>query len=255
MDVYGTLENRGEAATVGHSQRLRSLLSIAKARLDSLVKEVWFHPRFNVLYPEFLFATYGVTMASAPAMRMAARCCEEAGTNDGLHRWLRDYYLEHAAEEEDHGDWLLADLASLGVSRERVLERLPYSSVAALVGAQYYWMRHVHPVAYLGYIAVVEVPADVEFLREVSERTGIPPASMSCHLRHAELDPEHVAEFDATLDRLVLTPRQRELITVSAITTIGHLERLFEDVLEHFGWIGDAESRATIFTTRGVLLV
>ena len=240
---------------VTNSQRLRTILSLAQKNLSSLIHEVWFHPRLDALYPEFLFAAYGLTMASAPAMRLAARCCAEVEDKDPLNQWLKDYYLEHAEEEDGHGEWLLADLASLGVERQRVRQRLPYPSVAALVGSQYYWMRHVHPIAYLGYIAVVEEPAQLDFLHEVSRRTGIPLASMSCHVQHAELDPGHVAEFDATLDSLPLTPEQRDLITVSAITTIGHLERVFTDILEHFKRLEDPASASTIFTASGTVLV
>lgn len=233
---------------VTHSQRLRMVLSLAEVRLESLIGQVWCHPRLDALYPEFLFATYGLTLASAPAMRLAARCCNDADSIDALNQWLRDYYLEHAEEEDGHAEWLLADLASLGVSRERVLQRLPYSSVAALVGSQYYWMQHVHPIAYLGFIAVVEAPAQISFLQEVSRRTGLPLSSMSCHYRHAELDPGHVAEFDTALDSLPLTPAHQDLITVSAITTIGHLERVFSDILEHFERIHDPAGASTIFT-------
>ena len=240
---------------VTHSQRLRGVLLLAQKGLASQIQEVWFHTRFGELYPEFLFAMYGVTVASAPAMRLAARCCAEAGKDDPLNEWLREYYLEHAAEEEDHGEWLLDDLSRLGVARERVLERLPYPSVAALVGSQYYWMQHVHPIAYLGFIAVLEAPAQMEFLQEVSERSGIPLDCMSCHVRHAELDLGHVAEFDATLDSLPLTPEHRDLITVSAITTIGHMERVFADILEHFERIRNPVNAATIFTTGDTVLV
>ena len=244
-----------EMEMVTHSQRLRGILSLAQKSLAQLIHEVWFHERFGELYPEFLFAMYGVTVASAPAMRLAARCCAEAENDDPLNGWLREYYLEHAAEEEDHGEWLLADLNSLGVARERVLERLPYPSVAALIGSQYYWMQHVHPIAYLGFIAVLEAPAQIEFLREVSERSGIPLACMSCHMRHAELDVGHVAEFDATLDSLRLTQEHRDLITVSAITTIGHLERVFAEILEHFERIRNPVNASTIFTTGDTVLV
>lgn len=231
-----------------HSQRLRSVLSLAENRLASLIHQVWFHPRLDVLYPEFLFSSYGLTLASAPAMRTAARICSDLPGSDPLHGWLQAYYLEHAEEEDGHADWLLDDLASLGISRERVIERLPYASVAALVGSQYYWMHHVHPIAYLGYIAVIETPAQIDFLQEVSHRTGIPLSSMSCHYRHAQLDPGHVAEFDAALDSLPLSPAHRDLITVSAIATIGHLERVFADILEHFQRIDSPHSAATIFT-------
>jgi hypothetical protein len=169
--------------------------------------------------------------------------------NDPLASWLGNYYLEHAEEEQGHEQWLLADLEGLGIPRERVLARVPYVSVAALVGAQYYWMLHVHPIAYLGYIAVLEAPALIEFLEEVSARTGIPLSSMSGHVMHARLDPGHVEEFDATLDSLTLTERHRDLITVSAIATISHLENVFSDVLEHFARIGDPARASTIFTS------
>lgn len=235
------------SAVTSRSRRLRATLSLARSRLTELIRAAWYHPRLGELYPELLFATYGVTMASAPAMRMAADRCEEL-MGDPLCDLLQGYYREHAAEEQDHGEWLLSDLASLGIGRERVLERLPYPSVAALVGSQYYWIRHVHPAAYLGYIAVLEAGAEAEFLREVHERTGIPLSSMSCHLRHAELDPGHVAEFDAALDVFPLTRELEELITVSAITTIGHLEKVFTDIVEHFGRIWDPALRTTVFT-------
>ncbi len=231
-----------------HSQRLRSVLALTENRLASLIHQVWFHPRLDVLYPEFLFATYGLTLASAPAMRTAANLCRQQPGDDSLHHWLEEYYIEHAEEEDGHADWLIEDLASLGISRERVIHRLPYASVAALVGSQYYWMQHVHPIAYLGYIAVIEAPAQFDFLQEVSRRTGIPLASMSCHCRHAELDPGHVAEFDAALDSLPLSAAHQDLITVSAIATIGHLERVFTDLLEHFQRIDQLSAASTIFT-------
>ncbi|MGI8772225.1 MAG: hypothetical protein ACR2JE_12410, partial [Acidobacteriaceae bacterium] len=104
------------------------------------------------------------------------------------------------------------------------------------------------PLAFLGYIAVLESPAQMEFLTEVSERTGIPLSSMSAHVLHARLDPEHVAEFDVMLDGLTLTAAQQDLLTVSTITTIAHLERVFADLLERFGRLEKPEHTETIFT-------
>lgn len=232
-----------------HSQRLRETISLVRGHLCSLIGDVWFHPRLSELYPEFLFAMYGVTASSAPAMRAAADRCAAGLGDDPLAAWLQDYYREHAEEEAGHEQWMLNDLASLGVPRERVLQRLPYASVAALVGVQYYWMFHVHPIAYLGYIAVVEAPTSIDFLEEVSHRTGIPLSSMFGHVMHARLDPDHVAEFDAALDSLPLLPHHQDLLTVSAIATVAHLENMFSDILEHFARIGDPTSAATIFTS------
>jgi hypothetical protein len=187
-------------------------------------------------------------------MRAAAERCSAELADGPLAAWLHEYYLEHAEEEAGHEQWLLNDLASLGVPRQQVLALLPHPSVAALVGVQYYWMFHVHPIAYLGYIAVLEAPTSIDFLEGVSLRTGIPLASKSCHVMRARLDPGHVAEFDATLDSLPLLPRHQDLITSSAIATIAHLEHVFSDVLEHFGRIDDPASAATIFTSPGVAI-
>lgn len=231
------------------SERLRGTIALVRAPLTSLIRKVWFHPRLGELYPEFLFAIYGVTASSAPAMLTAAERCSVLASTDPLAGWLRDYFLEHAEEEQGHERWLEDDLASLGISRADLSARLPYTSVAALVGLQYYWMLHVHPIAYLGYIAVLEAPTLLEFLEEVSQRNGIPLSSMSGHVLHATLDPGHVAEFDRTLDLLPLTQQHRDLITVSAIATVAHLERVFSDILEHFERVDDPARSGSIFTS------
>lgn len=237
-----------------HSQRLRATVSLVRGRLNSLIQEVWFHPRLSELFPEFLFAMHGITVASGPAMRAAAARCSLLEPGDPLAAWLRKYYLEHAEEESGHEEWLLDDLASLGIPRDQVLRRLPYPSVAALVGVQYYWMFHVHPIAYLGYISVVEEPASMEFLESVSRRTGIALWSMSGHVMHARLDPDHVAEFDAALDGLPLMEHHQDLISVSAIATVAHLENVFSDILEHFERISNPASAATVFTAPRIAL-
>jgi hypothetical protein len=216
------------------SERLRGTIDLVRGNLVETIRAVWFHPRFTDLYPEFLFATYAVTAASSPAMRLAAERAATLLPDEPLAGWLRDYLLEHAEEEQGHEQWILDDLESLGIPRDQVLARLPYPSAVALVGAQYYWMLHVHPIAYLGYIAVLEQPSSLDFLEEVSARTGIPLSSMSAHVHHATLDPGHVAEFDRTLDGLTITEREREIITISAITTVAHLQDIFSELLARF---------------------
>lgn len=247
MDIHEVVREPIQSEDGGRSHRLRATLSLTRGPLTELIREAWYHPRLGELYPELLFAMLGVMRASVPVMRLAAERSGELD-DDRLRDRLRDYYAEHAEEEQGHEEWLLDDLASLGIPRERALQRLPYPSVAALVGTQYYWIEHAHPVALLGYIAVLEQPAETAFLMEVHERTGIPLSSMSCHLNHAELDPDHVAEFDALLDTLPLSREQEELITVSAIATIGHLEKVFTDIVEHFGRIVSPALRGTVFT-------
>lgn len=246
MNAFPAVRQADGCDVLSRSRRLRAVLSLTEGGLTELVFQVWHHARLGELYPELLFANYGITMTTTPAMLLAAERCREVG--DPVCEELRAYYLKHAEEERGHERWLLADLESLGISRERVLRRLTYPGVAALAGAQYYWIRHVHPAAYLGYLAAIEVPPSAEFLREVRERTGIPATSMSGHLRHAEIDIGHMAELDAVLDTLPLSQDQEELIAVSAISTVGHLESLFTDLLKQFERISTPALHSTLFT-------
>lgn len=231
-----------------HSLRLRRTIALVSDSLSTRIERFWNHPRLAELYPEFLFAAHGVICASTPLLDAAADEAALRPESDELARRLAPYLREHAEEEDGHDRWLLEDLERCCIARERVLERIPYPSAAALAGAQHFWLRHVHPVAILGYLAVLENPASPAFLDQVAERSGLPPASMSAHMRHARLDVAHVAEFDAMLDALPLTQHHVNIITTSAITAVAHLDAFFADVLEHFSRIEDETLAHTIFT-------
>ena len=91
-------------------------------------------------------------------------------------------------------------------ARKDVLKRIPPPSAAALAGAQYYWIRHVHPVALLGFIAVLEgTPPDVDFFEATADRIGVPRKAFSNLLLHGKLDPQHRDDLDRALDSLPLT--------------------------------------------------
>ena len=167
-----------------HSRKLRRTIALASESLSERIDRFWTHPRLAEAYPEFLFATYGVISASTPLMQAAADEAAIRAGSDELAGVLEPYLREHAEEEAGHEEWVLDDLRFCGIERERVLERVPYPSVAAMVGAPYFWARHVHPVAFLGYLAVLENPASPEFLEGVSARSGLPLDAMSAHLRH-----------------------------------------------------------------------
>lgn len=231
-----------------HSLRLRRTIALVSDSLSARIERFWTHPRLSELYPEFLFAAYGVICASTPLLDAAADEAALRPESDELARMLAPYLREHAEEEDGHDRWLLDDLELCGIARARVLERIPYPSAAALAGAQHFWLRHVHPVAILGYLAVLENPASPAFLEKVAERSGLPPASMSAHMRHARLDVTHVAEFDAMLDALPLTAHHTDIIATSAIAAVAHLDAFFADVLEHFSRIEDDALARTIFT-------
>jgi hypothetical protein len=246
MEEAGMEKAFTKAAT--NSQRLRATIALVSTGLSSRIHAFWNHPRLAELYPEFLFALHGIVAASTPVMEQASHEAARLAASDPIAARLAPYLLEHAEEERGHDEWILDDLERLGIDRERVAARLPYPSVATLVGAQYYWARHAHPVAMLGYLAVLENPAAPEFLESVAARTGIPHSSMSTLLRHARLDVGHVAEFDRMLDTLPLSEQHRDIMTTSAIAAVSYLDAFFADVLERFSRIDDTQLSKSIFS-------
>ena len=132
-----------------------------------------------------------------------------------------------------HDETLLGDLQLLGRRREAVLERMPWPSVASLVGAQYYWILHHHPVAFLGYVGVMEgYPPSEDLVSTLVERTGFPREAFRTFAEHGELDPGHRDHLDRTLDALPLTERHEQVIGAAAIATVALATRVLEELLQ-----------------------
>jgi len=219
--------------TNGHSRRLREKIQVARPELDAVATALWTHPRLKELYPEFLFRNHAVIRASVPLMENAAAWCEKRKASDPLAARMGAYLNHHIPEERHHDDWVLEDLEVLGVRRQDVLARIPPPSVAALVGAQYYWIRHFHPVGLLGFIAVLEgTPPDVKYFERTADRAGIPQAAFSNLLRHGKLDPRHRDELDEALDTFPLTEDHHKLLGVSAFQTVHLLATVVEEIVD-----------------------
>ena len=174
-------------------------------------------------------------------MKAAAECASALAATDPVARALGEYLAEHAEEEKGHDEWALDDLEVLGITREEVSRRIPSPTVAALVGSQYYWMHHFHPVAYLSYIAVLEAPPSIDFLEDTVKRTGLPRSAFTTQFYHAKLDIHHVKEFDRMVDSLPLNEWHHSVLGVNAFHTAELLSRGFEDLVERF----ENESLAT----------
>lgn len=219
------------SVSTGESAHLRRTLELALPLLVVTGRRLWEHPRIRDLYPEYLLATHGVIRASVPLM---ARALERAqALNDPAAAGLAEYLEHHLDEERGHDDWLLEDLEVLGRSRDEVLARAPSPSVAALVGAQYYWIEHYHPVALLGYIGLLEgYPPTIADVDALMARTGYEREAFRTLIRHAELDPLHRDDFDEMLDRLSLSAEQSAVIGLSGLYSINAFTRVIVDILE-----------------------
>ena len=178
------------------------------------------HPRLGELWPEYLVLQHQIIRATVPLTEAALARAREIGESDPLAARLARYLEEHVDEELGHDETLLGDLERLGIDRKTVLARMPPPSVAGLVGGQYYWIHHYHPVAFLGYVALMEgYPPTPALIDELVQRTGRPRAAFRTYVEHAELDPGHRDRLDRTIDSLPLDQSHEVAMGISAIAT------------------------------------
>ena len=216
-----------------HGARLEAKIRLVRPRLEEVAGRVWKEPGAASRYPEYLIALHGVVRASVPLMEDALRRARELSARDGVAAGMVDYLERHVAEERGHDRWILEDLEALGMAERDVLVRPPADSTARAAGAQYYWIRHDHPVALLGYIAVLEGrPPRVEFLDRTVEATGLPRAALRTLYRHAQTDIEHGHDLFALIDRLPLEPPHEALLGRSAFNTVAELAETLGRVVD-----------------------
>jgi hypothetical protein len=204
---------------------------MASGGLRAASVALWDGPDFARLYAPYLLDLHAIIRASVPVMEAALDCARSRASHDTVAAALAEYLSAHVREEMDHDEWLIDDLKVLGIDRDTVMRRIPSSAVASLVGAQYYWIRHYHPVAVLGYVAVLEgSPPDERHIAAVAQTTGLPLASFTTMLKHARLDPYHCDDLDRFIDSLTLTREHSALMGVSAFHTVHALCRVVEEV-------------------------
>jgi hypothetical protein len=168
-----------------------------------------------------------------PLTEAALARARELDGADPLAEPLARYLEEHVGEELGHDETLLGDLELLGIDRATVLARMPSPAVAGLVGSQYYWIHHYHPVAFLGYVALMEgYPPTPALIDELVERSGHPRAAFRTYVEHAELDPGHRDHLDRTIDSLPLDASHEVALGISAIATAALAAKSLEEILE-----------------------
>lgn len=220
-----------EPATT-ESRRLRGILELVLPVLLAQGRRLVGHPSLREIYPRYLVLAHTKIRASVPLMETALAASRRL-PDDPVAVVLADYLERHIPEERGHDEWLLADLEFLGAPRDDVVGVVPSPSVAALVGAQYYWVQHVHPVGLLGYVGLLEgyppKPAEIDRMQAA---TGYGPEAFRTLRLHAELDPHHGAELDDLLDSLPLTDRQRNMMGLSAITSVQLAAAALQELLD-----------------------
>jgi hypothetical protein len=223
------------------SSVLRRKIALALPPLITAQHRLDQYPDPAAAWVAFLSALYGSIRASVPLLEAALDRARDLSPADPLAAGLVDYLHRHSEEERGHDEWLLQDLQSVGVAIPELLSRPPSGAVAALVGAQYYWVLHYHPVCVLGYLMVIEGnPPERRGLLDLQSRSGLPASAFRTMLEHADIDIDHAAELADLLDRLPLSPNHDEALGLSAISTVAGCTRVLQEVGDRLAAAGPA---------------
>ena len=152
---------------------------------------------------------YQVIIASENLLDEAAFLLEPSG-------WeleLRDFYLKHLEDERHHAKWQREDLGDHPI----VLD----FRAAGIAGMAMYLVRHVHPVALLGYMQALEgKPIPMELVEAVEREHG-KQAGRTLRI-HAKDDPKHIVELLA----FPVPDKWRPLVENTRLQTLKHIEGL-----------------------------
>jgi hypothetical protein len=219
-------------SSLTNSQRLRYKIDIVLPEMIATSRVLWKHLEVAALYPDYLFTTYSMVRATVPLMERAREQSLALQHDDPVAAALAPYLEKHIPEER-HAHWTLEDLEALGYPRGDILRRTPPPTVAAMVGAQYYWIFHRHPVALLGYMVIMECyPPTADQIDSIIAATRFPQSAFRTLSRHAKLDLHHRQELEEVIDALPLPPWQIELIGVSALQTLELGSRAIREIVE-----------------------
>jgi hypothetical protein len=216
----------------GRSKRLAEKFALAYPVMLAASTALWSHPQARALYPHYLKHMHMVVRSSVNLMREAAELLHTRHPGDPISTPLATYLQHHLKEEKGHDEWLIADYVCTGHEVADLLSAVPPPCVANLVGAQYYWMKHHHPVAVLGHIAALEFHHPPQgFARHLSQVTGYPTPCFRTIERHERLDVAHKAELVTLIDALPMTPAQEALMGLSGLHTLQFGVDVLERVL------------------------
>lgn len=214
--------------TITAGEALRLKIELAAPLLRRSVSAFWATGDPKRRYLAYVQAMHMVIRASVPLMELAAGRCEALAPADATAALMGPYLRRHIAEELHHDDWLADDLIAAGIEPAPLLSRQPPPAVASLVGAQYYWIAHYHPVCLLGYIGALEGTAPSPgTARWLGDLTGYPPGAFRTLEHHARVDDGHVADLYGLIDGLGLDGPRASAIGCSALNTMTGLGALF----------------------------
>jgi Iron-containing redox enzyme len=216
------------------SERLEQKLRLILPAIGLPGHRLLEHPRARELYPRYLTVGYHLSHGMMHLLGAALAQARALAPADPVAFGLLAYLERHLAEEshgEQPGGAVLDDLAALGLDPAAVVDEPPSPTIASLVGSQYYWILHHHPVAILGFLQLEAYHPHRPTIELLIERTGFPREGFAQLLLHAELDVAHARELRRVLDFLPLQPRHEQLVGISALQALGLLTTALLDIV------------------------
>lgn len=216
--------------SLSNSEIIRNRIDFFLPALSKFFTHLLEQPNTVEAYGNYLILLHGFVRASVPLMEDAIFTLKKYPDSDPFKICICNYLASHIEEEKDHDKWLLDDLELIGINKSKVISKLPSRHIAAMVGSQYYWIRHHHPFLLLGYIAVLEGnPPTIDCINRLKESTGLPINAFRTLVKHAELDPNHNKDMDKLLDQMPLTKSDIDAICICASSTIAYTVEAFDE--------------------------
>ena len=216
------------------SRRLSAKLDLAYPALRAQAQCLWSSADVRDMYPLYLKTMHRVVRSAVPLMEAAIACAKDLPGDDRLAVPLIEYFSAHKEEERGHDLWLLQDIEATGHDIQDVFDKMPSPRIAEMIGAQYYWLQHHHPVALVGHIAALEgYHPPLGFAARLSELTGFESNAFRAIARHEKLDIVHRQELHAMIDALPLTARHEHIMGVSGLHTMQGAVDVLDELLHN----------------------
>ena len=179
-----------EAVTQSARQRLEATPAIARC-LEGQVE--------MVTYQAFLTEAYHHVKHTVPLlMACGSRLPERL-------EWLRVAIVHYIDEEIGHQEWILNDLAVLGVDKESVRHGKPSLPTELMVAYAWDTVMRNNPVGLFGMVYALEKTSSTIATFAAGQIAGaldLPPAAMTYTVSHGSLDVEHMQHFERLMNRL-----------------------------------------------------
>lgn len=181
---------RIEVATETARQRLEASPAIARCLAGQVEM---------VTYRAFLTEAYHHVRHTVPLlMACGSRLPERL-------EWLREALVHYIDEEVGHQEWILNDLATLGVDKEAVRHGQPSLPTELMVSYAYDTVARNNPVGLFGMVYALEKTSSTIATYAAGQIAGaldLPAAAMTYMESHGSLDVEHMQHFERLMNRL-----------------------------------------------------